>query len=76
MQWELIFASLINLSVNLIYTLVALFVAVVALVMIDNKLLKNVNIQQELKNNNIAVAIFASSIMIFVAVIISFAFKA
>ena len=75
MQWELILASLVNLSVNLLYTLVALFVAVIALVMIDRKLLKNVDIQQELKNQNIAVAIFASSIMLFVALIISFAFN-
>lgn len=75
MQWDLILASLINLSVNLLYTLVALFIAVVALITIDRKLLKNVDIQEELKNKNIAVAIFASSIMLFVALIISFGFK-
>ncbi|MFC6439016.1 DUF350 domain-containing protein [Bowmanella sp. JS7-9] len=75
MQWDLILASLINLSVNLLYTLVALFIAVVALITIDRKLLKNIDIQEELKNKNIAVAIFASSIMLFVALIISFGFK-
>lgn len=75
MEWSFINASFINLLINLSYTVVALFVAVVALVTIDKRLLKNVDIQNELKNNNIAVAIFASSIMIFVALIICFGFK-
>ena len=75
MEWSFINASFINLLINLSYTIVALFVAVVALVTIDKRLLKNVDIQNELKNNNVAVAIFASSIMIFVALIICFGFK-
>lgn len=75
MEWTFISASVINLLINLSYTIVALFVAVVALVTIDKRLLKNVDIQKELQNNNIAVAIFASSIMIFVALIICFGFK-
>lgn len=74
MEWSFINASFINLLINLSYTIVALFVAVVALVTIDKKLLKNVDIQKELQNNNVAVAIFASSIMIFVALIICFGF--
>ncbi|WP_448564649.1 DUF350 domain-containing protein [Thalassotalea ganghwensis] len=72
MEFDFLSASLINLLINLAYTFISLLVAVFALVVIDKKLLKNVDIQQELKNNNIAVAIFASSIMLFVALIISF----
>lgn len=68
-------ASFINLLVNLSYVVISLVVAVYALIMIDNKLLKGVNIQEELKKNNIAVAIFASTILIFVAIIISFGLR-
>jgi len=76
MELEFLGASLINLSINLIYTLVALFVGIKALIIVDEKLLKGVNIQEEIKNGNIAVSLFASSILIFVAVIVTFGFKA
>lgn len=75
MQWDFLTATLLNLSINLIYTLVALFVGVKALLLIDDKLLKNISFEEELKNGNVAVAIFASSILIFVALIVTFGFK-
>ncbi|TRX57495.1 DUF350 domain-containing protein [Thalassomonas sp. M1454] len=75
MEWDFISASLINLAINLSYTVIALFVAVSALIIIDKKLLKGVDIQNELKQNNLAVAIFASAILIFVALIICFGLK-
>lgn len=75
MEFSFISASFVNLVINLSYTIISLFIAVFALVLIDKKLLKDVDIQQELKNNNIAVAIFASTILIFVALIISFGLK-
>ena len=75
MEWEFMLASFMNLAINLSYTVIALFVAIAALMIIDKKLLKDVDIQQELKKNNIAVAIFASAILIFVALIICFGLK-
>ncbi|WP_448246342.1 DUF350 domain-containing protein [Thalassotalea agariperforans] len=75
MEWGFIWASFMNLAINLSYTVIALFVAVYALTLIDKKLLKNVDIQKELKANNIAVAIFSSSLLIFVALIICFGLK-
>lgn len=75
MEWDFIFASFINLAINLSYVVISLIVAVVALLIIDKQLLKGVNIQDELKKNNIAVAIFASTLVLFVALIISFGLK-
>lgn len=72
MEFDFLSASFVNLAINLSYTIISLFIAVIALVIVDKKLLKDVDIQKELKNNNVAVAIFASSIMIFVALIICF----
>ena len=68
-------ASFINLAINLIYTIVALIVGVYALVWVDNKVLKDIKIQEELKKGNIAVAIVASTILLFVAIIIAFGFR-
>ena len=75
MQSEFLTATLFNLGINILYTILAIIVAMVALVVIDKKLLKHVDIEQELKNGNIAVAIFASTILVFVALIISFGLK-
>jgi uncharacterized membrane protein YjfL (UPF0719 family) len=72
MEWEFINASVINMILNLSYTVIALFVAVAALLIIDKLLLKTIDIQKELEKNNTSVAIFTSSIMIFVALIICF----
>ena len=68
-------ATLFNLGINILYTLVALFVGVIALRFIDAKLLTKVDIEEELKNNNLAVSIFASTILLFVAIIVSFGLK-
>lgn len=75
MELQFLTATLFNLGINLLYTLMALIVGIVALISIDKKLLKHVDIEGELKNGNVAVAIFASTILIFIAIIISFGLK-
>lgn len=75
MELEFLTATLFNLGINLLYTLLALFIGIAALMVIDRKLLRSVDIEGELKSGNIAVAIFASTILIFVALIISFGLK-
>ncbi|MGH1487296.1 MAG: DUF350 domain-containing protein [Cellvibrionaceae bacterium] len=75
MELDFIYATLINLSINLIYTVIALYVSVVALLIVDRKLLKNISIEEEMKKGNLAVSIFASTILLFVALIVTFGFK-
>ena len=75
MTTDFFVATLVNLVVNLSYTLVALFVGVLALRVIDDKLLSNISIEEEMKKGNIAVAIFASTILLFVAMIVTFGFR-
>jgi uncharacterized membrane protein YjfL (UPF0719 family) len=75
MQTDFIWATLFNLIMNLIYTIIALIIGILALKFIDKNLLKHVDIEEELKNNNIAVAIFSATILLFVALIISFGMK-
>ena len=75
MGTDFLLATFFNLSMNLIYTIVALLVGVLALKFVDKRLLSHVDIEEELKNNNLAVAIFASTILLFVALIVSFGLK-
>lgn len=75
MEFQFLTATFFNLGVNLLYTIIALFIGIASLITIDKKLLKQVDIEQELKNGNLAVAIFSSTILIFVAIIISFGLK-
>ncbi|WP_345552254.1 DUF350 domain-containing protein [Microbulbifer aestuariivivens] len=72
---EFITATLFNIGINILYTVLALFIGIVSLMLIDKKLLRHVDIEGELKKGNIAVAIFASTILLFVALIISFGLK-
>jgi ABC-type phosphate transport system permease subunit len=75
MEIQFLFATLFNLGINLVYTIIALFIGVGALLVIDKKLMKNVDIEEELRKGNIAIAIFASTILMFIALIISFGLK-
>lgn len=75
MEFDYLGATLVNLAVNLVYTLVALYVGIKALLIVDDRLLKDINIQEEIKKGNVAVSVFASSILFFVALIITFGFK-
>lgn len=75
MEFDFVVATLINLGVHLVYTLIALFIGILALQIIDRKLLSSVDIEAEMKNGNIAVSIFASTILLFVALIVTFGFR-
>jgi hypothetical protein len=68
-------ATLFNLGMNLLYTILALFVGVMALVIIDKKVLISTNVEKELREGNVAMAIFASTVLLFVALIVSFGLK-
>ena len=68
-------ATLFNLFMNIFYTLIALVVGLIALKVVDSQLLKSLDIQEELKNNNMAVAVFSSTVLLFVALIVSFGLK-
>ena len=75
MGGEFFLATVFNLGMNLMYTVIALFIGIFALRIIDKKLLKSIDIEQEIKNNNMAVAVFSSTILLFVALIVSFGLK-
>lgn len=75
MEYEFFTASLINLAINLGYSLFAIVVSVYTLFWVDKKLLKEIDIEDEIKKGNVAVSIFASAILLFVAIVIAFGLK-
>ena len=75
METGFFLATLFNLFMNIFYTLIALVVGLIALHVVDRQLLKSLDIQEELKNNTMAVAVFSSTVLLFVALIVSFGLK-
>lgn len=68
-------ATLFNLGLNLLHALLALIVGVAGLKIIDRLLLHKLDIEQELQKGNLAVAIFASSILLFVGLMLAFGLR-
>lgn len=75
MESDFLVATIINLAVNLLYTITALFMGIVSLIIIDKKLLKEIDIQAEMKKGNLSVSIFVSTILLFIALIVTFGLR-
>ncbi len=67
---EFLLSTMINLSINLVYTIFVLIISVIALKYIDSRMLKVIELEHEIKKGNIAAAIFASSFLLFIAIIV------
>lgn len=70
MDLEFARSSLFLLVGNIVYALVAVVCGVVALKVVDHFLLKKIDLEEEIKNGNLAAAIFGSTILLFVALLI------
>ena len=70
MELEFLKANLLSLAINIVFAIVALFVSFFCIRFLDQRFLKKIDIEEELRKGNVAVAIFASSILLFVAMII------
>ena len=73
MDWSFVRASGVMLLMNLVYAVVALFVGVLAMRVLDRFMLKKIDLEEEIGKGNIAAAIFASTLLLFVAIIIGLA---
>jgi uncharacterized membrane protein YjfL (UPF0719 family) len=70
MESEFLSATYLTLGLNLLFTVITLIVSVLLLIGIDRVLLKQIDLQKEIKEGNIAASIFASSIILFIAIIV------
>jgi uncharacterized membrane protein YjfL (UPF0719 family) len=63
--------NIIFMLINLGYAVISLFIGVVALILIDKYIFKNINFIDEIKKGNIAAAIFQSVILLFIGIVVS-----
>ena len=63
-ETQFIISTAVSLVINLIYTILALIIGIAGLKFVDYKLLKSVDLEDEIKKGNLAAAIFASTILV------------
>jgi uncharacterized membrane protein YjfL (UPF0719 family) len=64
-------ATAITFVINLVYAIVALVIGVVAVRWIDRHLYTEIDFMEEIKRGNIAAAIYAGVLLLFVGVILA-----
>ncbi|WP_163936134.1 DUF350 domain-containing protein [Paraferrimonas sp. SM1919] len=63
--------SLEFMLINLGYAVVCLFVSVIALIVIDKVIFKEIDFIKEIKNGNIAASLFQSVLLFFIGYVVS-----
>ncbi len=61
--------------VNLIYTILALGLAVFAVRLIDEKVFTKIDFQEEIKKGNLAAAVLIAAMLVFIAIVVSAGLK-
>lgn len=64
-------ASAVMLGVNLTYAIIAFLLGIAAFKIVDRIFLRKIDLEEEIKKNNLAAAIFASALVIAAAIIVS-----
>ena len=64
-------ATAITFVINLVYTLVALVLGAAAVRWIDKRMYPEIDFMEEIRKGNVAAAIFAGVLLMFVAVIMA-----
>ncbi len=59
------------LLINLVYAVIALFVSITALILIDKFLFKRIDFIEEIKQGNMAAGIFYSVILLFIGLVVA-----
>lgn len=63
--------NIIFMLINLAYAVISLFISVIALLLIDKFVFRNIDFIEEIKKGNMAVALFQSVILLFIGFVVS-----
>ena len=66
---------IMTMLVNLIYTVLAIGLAVVAVRLVDEKVFTKIDFQEEVKKGNLAAAVLLAAMLIFIAIVVSSGLK-
>ncbi len=72
---EMTIPMIMTMIVNLIYTVLAIAVAVYAVRLVDDKVFTKIDFQEEIKKGNLAAAILLSAMLLFIAIVVSSGLK-
>lgn len=64
-----------TMLINLIYTVLAIGLAVFAVRLVDEKVFTKIDFQEEIKRGNLAAAVLLAAMMIFIAIVVSSGLK-
>ena len=66
---------IMTMVINLIYTILAIGLAVFAVRMVDEKVFTKIDFQEEIKKGNLAAAVLLAAMLIFIAIVVSSGLK-
>lgn len=66
---------IMTMVVNLIYTILAIALAVFAVRWVDEKIFTKIDFQEEIKRGNLAAAVLLGAMLLFIAVVVSSGLK-
>ena len=66
---------IMTMLLNLIYTIIAIALAVYAVRLVDEKIFTKIDFQEEIKGGNMAAAVLLGSMLIFIAIVVSSGLK-
>ena len=66
---------IMTMVVNLIYTVLAIGLAVFAVRLVDKKVFTKIDFQEEIKKGNLAAAILLAAMLIFISIVVSSGLK-
>ena len=66
---------IMTMLVNLIYTVLAIALAVFSVQWVDQKIFTKIDFQEEIKKGNLAAAVLLGAMVIFVAIVVSSGLK-
>ncbi len=72
---EMTIPMMMTMAINLIYTILAIALAVYAVRLVDKKVFTKIDFQEEIKKGNLAAAILLAAMLIFVGIVVSSGLK-
>lgn len=72
---EMTIPMIMTMAINLIYTVLAIALAVYAVRFVDKKVFTKIDFQEEIKKGNLAAAILLAAMLIFIGIVVSSGLK-
>jgi uncharacterized membrane protein YjfL (UPF0719 family) len=72
---EMTMPMIMTMVVNLIYTVLAIGLAIFTVRLVDEKVFTKIDFQEEIKKGNLAAAVLLGALLIFIAIVVSSGLK-